>query len=217
VAIKGYDFVVFDTLPNLWAVKNENDNAEVQEALVPLNYIIQHGAGVVIVSHHKKNDGKQQHYDEGQATRGAGAIGGYVDIILEMRRYDMQNMSDSRRVLSALSRFEETPPELVLQYTPGFGYGALGTKQEARREQRKLVLQDMLPTEGDGMSIDEIVQEWPEEVEQPRRSALASDLDYMAQVSMEVIRRGTGKKGDTYRYRRSHTNPQYVKREESIA
>lgn len=218
VALHDYQLVIFDTLPNLWAVKNENDNAEVQEALVPLNYIIEQGAGVVIVSHHKKNDGRQQHYDEGQATRGAGSIGGYVDIILEMRRFDVQSMSDTRRVLTALSRFEETPTEMVLDYTPGWGYASLGTKQDARREQRKATLKDLLPTEGDGMSIDEIVKEWPEEAETPRRSALASDLDYMAQVSMEVVRRGTGKKGEPYRYRRNNTERQYVAaREESIA
>ncbi len=217
VALHQYDFVVFDTLPNLWAVKNENDNAEVQEALVPLNYITEHGAGVVIVSHHKKNDGKQQYHDEGQATRGAGSINGYVDIIVEMRRFDVQHINDTRRVLTSLSRFEETPPEMVLDFTPGWGYASLGTKQEARREQRKLVLSELLPTEGDGMSIDEIVKEWPEEQETPRRSTLASDLDYMATVSMELVRHGSGKKQDPYRYRRSNTERQFVKREESIA
>jgi hypothetical protein len=45
----------------------------------------------------------------GQAARGNGALSGYVDITIEMRRLSRENTNDRRRRLQAYSRHDATP------------------------------------------------------------------------------------------------------------
>ena len=50
----------------------------------------------------------------GESGRGSSAFGGAVDLVLNLRRPD-GNTRGTLRVLKALSRFDETPPELVVE------------------------------------------------------------------------------------------------------
>jgi hypothetical protein len=53
----GYDLVVFDALPNLWPVRDENDASETVTALLPLQAIATAGCAVLFVRHPRKSDG----------------------------------------------------------------------------------------------------------------------------------------------------------------
>ena len=45
------ELVVFDTLSHLWPVKDENDNGQMQQALMPLRYISEQGPAVLPIHH----------------------------------------------------------------------------------------------------------------------------------------------------------------------
>lgn len=94
VAERGYDLVVLDALPNLWPVADENDASQVISGLLPLQAVAGAGAAVLLLRHPRKSDGGQ-----GTAGRGSGAITGFVDIILEMRRYEPESSASALRLL----------------------------------------------------------------------------------------------------------------------
>jgi hypothetical protein len=78
-----YGVVVLDSFVNVSPIENENDNAEMQGICSEMNAITGAGAALLLIHHPAKGDGR-----EGRASRGAGSLAAYVDIILEMRRYD---------------------------------------------------------------------------------------------------------------------------------
>lgn len=203
VLLGGYDLVIFDSLHNLWSVKDENNAAEVRDAMMPLLLVAQAGAGVFCIAHPKKGDATQ-----GQATRGSGATPGFVDIIMEMRRME-DRPTETRRVFSNYSRFDETPSEIVLDFARGKGYTAQGTKSEAHSSNRREKVLESLPLEEPGWTIDEVLGDWPEEEKKPARRSIASDLDYLYGKGF-VMRRGEGKRNDPFRYNVARTDPAFL-------
>jgi hypothetical protein len=67
---------------------------------------------VLILHHPRKGDPPL-----GQAARGSGALSGYADILLEMRRVPNAADDDRRRRLYGFSRFPETPRQLVIEWS----------------------------------------------------------------------------------------------------
>src|SRR5262249_36903229 len=100
-----YGLIVFDTLGNLWPLRDENNAAEVQAAVMPLHRILGDDAALCLVHPLRKSDGA-----EGTGSRGSTALLGWVDIIAELRRFQANDPEDTRRVITAYGRFEETPP-----------------------------------------------------------------------------------------------------------
>lgn len=126
---RDYGLVVVDALPNLWPVVKENDAGEVLRALQPLQTWAESGAAVLLVRHPRKSDGS-----EATAGRGSGAIGGFVDIICEFRRYRPEDDKDKRRILTVYSR--EEPFEIVVEWMGGTEYEEIGSKAEVGRRER---------------------------------------------------------------------------------
>src|SRR5262249_35034846 len=104
------DLVVIDTLASISPCDDENDSAKMMAALTPLQAVVEAGAAGLIIHHPTKGAGT-----EAQASRGSGALPGFVDVILEMRRPKNAERDCRRRELTAHSRFDETPPELVIE------------------------------------------------------------------------------------------------------
>jgi hypothetical protein len=122
--------VCIDTLQSVSPADDENDAMKVIAALTPLHMITEAGAGLLIVHHPRKSDGT-----EGQASRGSGALPGFVDIIVEMRRPRNGEANTRKRELTAYSRFDDTPTELVIDLAEdGMSYNALGTTAETARD-----------------------------------------------------------------------------------
>jgi hypothetical protein len=138
--------VCFDTLAALWPVVDENDAAMVLAALTPLHRITQAGAGVLLSHHPRKGDA-----GEGQASRGSGALPGFVDVILELRRVRPNDRSNRQRSLTAYSRFDATPAELVIELAEdGSSYRSLGSPADADRQGRWETIRNLLPGEEPG-------------------------------------------------------------------
>jgi len=185
-----YDLVVFDPISELWPVWDENDAGQVNSAMMPLHAIAEAEAGVLLVHHPNKSDAS-----EGRASRGSGALTAFVDVILEFRRWDAEHQ-DRKRVLKAFSRYEDTPPELVIELTEE-SYKAVGTRVETERAERLKVLLEVL---GDNpLTVAEVRASWPEEP-RPSQRTIERDLSELARLG-SVQRLGSGTKGDPYRFR----------------
>ena len=167
VARDTFEVVVFDTLASLWPVQCENDAADVLESLSPLNAITESGAAVLLVHHLRKSNG-----GEAMAVRGSSALAGWVDAIVELRRFSPEAQDDRRRVFRAYTRFVETPPETVLELGDG-EYRAIGTKTEATRAERFEVIRKLLSPDGPGDSVDDVREKWPDELPTPGRRIVA--------------------------------------------
>ncbi len=187
----GSSLVVMDTLAALWPVTNENDASEVQDALMPTHAITEAGAALVLDFHPRKGDGT-----EGQATRGSGALTGFVDIIIEMRRLDPSDPRDRRRVLTGYGRFDDTPPESVIELGEG-GYRYLGDRAHLRASERMSIIGDLLPAAPPGLTAEQVRERFLGV--KPGKRSIEHDLgkgveDARWQVS------GTGKRNDARRY-----------------
>jgi hypothetical protein len=195
--VREYDLslVVFDTLSALSPCDDENDAAKMLAALTPLHLITNAGAAVQLAHHPRKGDG-----GEGQASRGSGALPGFVDVILEMQRARPGERGNRQRELTAYSRFDDTPAELVIElHEDGSGYRSLGSPAEADRDRRLQVLGDLLPGASPGNTADELLAAWPAEVPKPGLRTLRQDLSQGAEAG-RWSKTGAGRKGDPLRY-----------------
>jgi AAA domain len=189
---RGYRLVIVDALPNLWPVVKENDAGEVLRALQPLQTWAEASAAVLLVRHPRKSDGS-----EATAGRGSGAIGGFVDIICEFRRYRPQDDKDKRRILTVYSR--EEPFEIVVEWEGGAEYVEMGSKAEVGRRERVEAVRELLLSHPD-LTEDEAHAHWDNpDIPKPRRTTYGEWLR-QAVKDGAVGRTGEGKRGDPFRY-----------------
>lgn len=189
---KDRSLVIFDSIHNLWGITQENDNAEQLRWLEPLNAITDVGPALLLTGHPSKAE-----QTEGRVTRGGGAIAGWVDILMEFRRLDPNDLGNKMRVLTGFSRFEETPQDLVVELASD-GYRGLGTRAEVRISTRKDTILGRLPSGPPGMSANEIRDGWPED-RPPSRRTVEADLTSLLQMG-RVVRTGDGDRGNPYRW-----------------
>jgi hypothetical protein len=190
----GYTVVIVDTLPSFWPVVKENDASEVIAAMTPLRAVAETGAAVLVTHHPRKGDAA-----EAQASRGSGALTGFVDIIVELRRHDAGNREDRRRVLTGYSRFEETAPEAVIELGDD-GYRLVGTKADARQADRLAAIAELLPPDPPGITADELLSTWPDTgPAKPGKRTLQLDLKAGAQAG-RWAQLGTGTRNDSFRF-----------------
>jgi hypothetical protein len=193
------DLVVLDTLSALWTVRDENNAAEVAEALMPLERLARQ-ATILLVHHPRKGDG-----GEATASRGSGALPAFVDTILEPRRHRPGDRACRRRVLTAYGRFEETTPELVVELAEdGSGYQALGSPQELLKRSTQAVIRELLPTEGPGLTTEHIRQQWPDPPPPARKTLL--DVLRLGTEQSAWLRGGRGSRNDPFTYHLARMN-----------
>ena len=194
VAGAGADLVVFDTVGSCWPVVKENDAGEVLAALSPMHVITDAGAALLMIHHNRKGDGT-----EAQASRGSGAITGFVDCIIELRRFNPGDPSDRRRTLTGYGRFEETPGETVIELADdGYGYRTLGNKADAVRSSRLAATLAILPDAPPGLDAAAIRAAWPNG-NAPGIRTLRYDLGQWVRAGF-LASSGAGAKGDPLRY-----------------
>lgn len=187
------DLVVLDTWQSLTPNDDENDAPRTVKALQPLNLITSQGAGILLVHHARKGDGPQ-----GQAARGSGALTGFVDLIVELRRFDAGRAQDRRRVLTGLGRFSE-PSECVIELDESGQYRRVGDKADVTRVDRSTAIAAILPECKPGMTVDEVQTAWPEKLPQSGKRTVQVDLNSGYERG-QWSRTGEGKSGSPFRY-----------------
>ncbi len=183
IAANGITLVIIDTLATFWNISDENDPVAMGKAVKPLLKLAREsGACVLLIHHARKSEGTY-----GDEIRGSGALFALADVALVMKPHEVE----TQRRLCALSRFPDTPRELVIELREG-GYVALGDPatldKKARKEKVKAALSEV-----------------PEEAEQIIKRAGVNNRDGRRLLALlvknnEVQQTGEGKKGNPYRY-----------------
>jgi hypothetical protein len=162
------DLFVVDPIANLTPLRSENDAGEMLSALLPLQQLTNRDISVLL-SHHPRKGAVVL----GQAARGSGALSGFVDIIIEMKRPSARFSKDRRRILHAFSRHNMTPPTWVIELNAqGNDYISHGPCAEPRYEHAVPILKSILQNADQPLSRRDIYEAWPADSAPPARHTL---------------------------------------------
>jgi len=194
---EGVELLVVDTLAAFWEVRDQNDATEVMAFLLTLQELAQErGIAILLVHHLRKMAG-----EEGTAHRGSGALVAAVDIALEMR---LRPNSPRQRHLIALSRFEETSPELVIELAEDGDYRSLGAPSEVSRQDVRSQVLDTLPCpEEQCITREELL----ERLDPKPSNTLLKEVLSALEAEGHLWKEGEGKRGSPYRYRLTQERP----------
>lgn len=175
--------IIIDTLNSFWGVSDENNASEVTAAIKPLlNLARSTNAAIIAIHHSRKSEG--EHGDE---IRGSNALFSLFDAALLLKRHDAEN----QRKLTVISRWPETPSELILELRD-HGYECLGDSATAGRRARLDKLAASLTSEG------QTAKELSSRSGVPFRS-VHSLLEELVQLR-RAERLGAGRKGDAFQF-----------------
>jgi RecA-family ATPase len=147
------DLVVIDTLSTFWPIDNENDAAQVMKALVPLYVLTNEGTGVLLVHHFRKGGG-----DQGQASRGSGALPGFVTNYIDFSRDPNGLYYD--RILESKGRFDGTLPKIIIRLTEDNKYQVMGQPWEVSKKARLGRIVEIFEASKDDLSVSDIFNLW---------------------------------------------------------
>jgi hypothetical protein len=155
---RGVGLAVIDPLAAFYPGKSENDACAMLDALAPLQRLAARGLAVLTLHHPSKKE------VDGPSGRGSGALLGCADVLVEMRWYRRAGEADRRRRLVALSRFDETPRQLVVELNAeGTDYLAHGDFAAAEFASHWGVLEGLLRPAERKLTRREIYRAWPVE------------------------------------------------------
>ncbi|MBL8761530.1 MAG: AAA family ATPase [Phycisphaerae bacterium] len=199
------DLVIVDTLSTLWPPDDENDAAKVQRALMPLTDLLEAGIALLLINHPKKGES-----DDGMSSRGSGALPSWVDCIVEFKRASPHDIRNPQRVLKALSRFDETPKEMLLDRGES-GYRWVGEIASNSTPERLEVIQRLLETSGKGLTAEEVESRWPGAGKPSGKSIAKLMSDGAKKGHWELASKGARGRPACYRHRASddssHSDP----------
>src|SRR5262249_42766711 len=117
----GARVLIVDTLPQFAGLSGDEENSSgaALAAVQPLQLAAAEGFAIIVGRHERKGGGRV-----GESGRGSSAFTGAFEIILALQRAEGQGRK-SIRILSGLSRFDETPASLVIDRV-GNSYVVLG-------------------------------------------------------------------------------------------
>jgi len=181
--------VVIDTIPAWWNLSDENDASEVIRKGYPLvNVIRKTNAAWLGLVHTRKSGG-----DHGEDIRGSSALLGLVDIAVSMKR---AKGGGNQRVLEAVSRYTDTPKELIIEYVES-GYKKLGTPAEISSQAKASQVLERLTDQG--KTMEELAIE---------TKLSKQDVSRGIKILGEQVHRdGNGAKGNPYRFSINSIHP----------
>lgn len=191
----GADLLIVDGFSQFAGLvgEEENSSGKAGEAMRPIQIAAGvHGLAVAMLRHDRKSGG-----DVGDSARGSSAFGGAVDIILALRRGD-GNTRPSIRALHGLSRFDETPTQLMIELTAA-GYVALGSESAVAAKEARIAILDSAPESEEHAVTEQDLYERAGAVK--RSTARPALLELVANGALQTV--GEGKRGDPKRYWRA--------------
>ncbi len=185
----GARLLIVDTLPAFAGIRGdaENDAGAALAAIEPLQVAAADGLAVVVVRHARKAGG-----EVGESGRGSSAFTGAVDVVLQLAR-QATAARPTIRVLTALSRFDETPPEAVIELTDA-GYVLLGDVAAVAFDEARRGILDVVPELPGGLTEAEIIEQVG-----GRKSSTGEALRSLVATG-RVERSGSGRRGSPYTY-----------------
>jgi hypothetical protein len=193
--IRKANTLIADTLGQFTGVLGDQENAAGRslEALKPLQAAAADGLAVLVLRHERKSGG-----EVGEAGRGSSAYGGGVDIILSLRRAEGNHPGRPRlRELHGLSRFDETPDRLLIEWEGGANYVVHGAAADVERQETRKAILGVLPeAEEAAATAKELILATGRKMTQ----AVVYEILQVDVREERVGRKGTGKRGDPYRF-----------------
>ncbi len=183
--------LIFDTLNQLAGLSGDDENSagKMLEAMRPLQQACGHGWGVWYTVHERKSGG-----DVADAARGSSATGGVADVLMSLRRPDGNHgiQQETVRKISTISRFSETPNELVIDWKGLDGeYAVLGDSDSVTLDRTvELVMRALPDAENAAKTVPVLIEETGASRATVRR----------ALKELEAARLGDGEKGNPFRY-----------------
>jgi hypothetical protein len=195
-ATTGLDLLVIDPLASFLPGRDENSAAAMLRTLAPFQRLTAQRVAVLLAHHPSKKPSPA-----GMAARGSGALPAFVDILIEMDRFDANNDDDRRRRLHAYSRYERTPAHAVLELNAaGDDYLYLGNVTQAEYSTGWQRIRRLLHSAPCKLRCDEMLEDWPsDDLPAPSNSALRRWLD-QAVTAGQVAREGAGLRNDPHLY-----------------
>jgi hypothetical protein len=194
--------LVVDTLPAFAGIRGdaENDAGAALQAVAPLQAatapkldvngrVVSEGLAVLVVRHERK--GATSEVD--QAGRGSSAFSGAVDVVLRLSRHE-QPARPGIRVLSALSRFSETPDELVVELTDT-GYIVLGDQAAVALSEARTGVLEAIGASSEGPTLTELY----EQLKPAKHTTINAAVAELVAIGA-IVRTGRGVKGDPFRH-----------------
>jgi hypothetical protein len=166
-------------------------------ALAPLKQLAHRGKAIVVTRHARKAGG-----DVGEDGRGSSAFTGGVDIVLSLKR-PPGNQNAALRTLEGLSRFDETPAQLVIEkvsvFRPYIGievwadsYRVIGNVEAAATDSAQLALRQHLGfTAMEAKSEEDLIT---------ATGCARSAVQRALKLFPDLQRIETGKTGNPFRY-----------------
>ncbi len=186
----GARVLIVDTLPQYAGLRGDDENSAgaALRAVQPLQAAAAAGIAVLAVRHDRKTGGVV-----GESGRGSSAYAGAVDILLQLAPYG-ENRQPACRVLSGLSRYDETPDQLTIELTED-GYVSHGDGSAIKTAEARAAILAALPeSEGDAMRADELA----------KAAGVSATLTRQILTGLlgerKVAKTGTGVKGKPYRF-----------------
>jgi len=148
-------------------------------------------AGMAVWLQHHPRKGRTP---SGQASRGSGALPGFVDILMEMNWYHAGDNSSRRRRFLNFSRFDDTPPRLLLELnadaTDYINHGDFELDDFAENwKHLRVIFQDA----GSQLTHAQILANWPPDFRRPDPSTIYRWLDRACILGL-VRKTGLGSK-----------------------
>jgi hypothetical protein len=165
---------------------DENSAGKMMEAMRPLQGATGKGWGILCVGHERKSGG-----DVADALRGSSAAGGVADILMSLRKPEGNHHSETIRKISSISRFPQTPSELVIDWTAGNEYVVLGDSDSISFDRCTQHIMQVLPVFAESAKTVVVLAEETGE----KRSTVQRVLK-----ELKAIRVGSGERGDPFRY-----------------
>jgi AAA domain/CHC2 zinc finger len=165
---------------------DENSAGKMLESMRPLQAATGKGWGVLFAVHERKSGGSVE-----DAARGSSAVGGVADVLMSLRRPEGNHHSDTTRKISSISRFPQTPGELVIDWTADGEYTVLGNSDAVTRDRATQAITAALPFFADSAKTVVVLVEETGETRATIRRVLRE---------LKAIRIGTGDKGDPFKY-----------------
>jgi hypothetical protein len=183
------DVLLVDTLRSFTGIPDESDAAKVGEAMLPLGLLARRKHLSAIATHHlRKSEG-----DGGLAHSGNTAFVALADVAAELRLD--KSHAPNRRVLTTVSRFDETPKALTIELKDG-NIVALGAPEAVGLTEVTARVWNLLVTTSEGMTIREVsvaLDDPKPSAEQIRRA--------VESLGSKLVKGGEGKRGSPFVYR----------------
>jgi hypothetical protein len=191
-AERGLALVVIDFLEEFLPIGGTNAAVALREMLASLRPLARRGLSVLILHHPHP-----YRFLPGPAGRDSAGWSDYVDVRVEMRSLPHAAFGDRHRRLWARSRFEGTPPRLLMELDPaGADYDVLGPDHEEDGHRRDLWR--VLESAPRKLTRAEVHRAWP-----GRKGCAATSLRRWLERGLAegtVCRDGSGQQGAPFRY-----------------